>query len=213
MRWMADTTRDIHSLLDALEAKERRRRRNALLYLGLPLIAGLTLTFWTAWQARTLRANERDLASQKLKIDEQKKALEDARNQLRKTRAAIEYVRFGINSFQAGDYSDAIRAYDQAINLDPMNPVVFDLKGYALLRNNQIQEAVATLKHSIEIDPNYIWGHYNLALAYWAGGDHSSALAEIKQVLRIDPTFKDVIRKDVQFNKFNASPAYQDLMR
>jgi tetratricopeptide (TPR) repeat protein len=210
---MVDTAQDIQQLVDALEAKERRGRRNAMLYLGLPLIAGLALTFWTAWQARTLRENEKKLVSLQEEIKNQKTALEDATAQLRKTRSAIEYVRFGINSFQAGNFSAAVRAYDRAIELDPMNPVVFDLKGYSLLREGKVPEAIAALRRSVDIDHNYIWGHYNLALAYWAAGDRSNAVAEVKQVLQIDPSFKEVIGNDVQFKKFNASPAYQELMK
>lgn len=102
---------------------------------------------------------------------------------------------------------------NRAIELDPMNPVVFDLKGYSLLRKSRVREAMATLKRSVEIDPNYVWGHYNLALAYWAAGDRPNAVAEVQTVLHLDLTFKGVIRNDTQFNKFNASPAYQDLMR
>jgi tetratricopeptide (TPR) repeat protein len=94
-----------------------------------------------------------------------------------------------------------------------MNPVVLDLKGYSLLREGKVQEAVAALGRSVEIDPDYIWGHYNLALAYWAAGDRPKAIAEVKEVLRIDPSFKDVIRNDGQFNRFNASPAYRELIK
>lgn len=112
MRRMADTASEMQRLIDALEAKEKRGRRNAALYIVLPIVAGLTLTFWTAWQARTLRSNETELASLKNEIDEQKRAAGEARNQLAKTRAAIEYVRLGINSFQAGDFSAAVDAYE-----------------------------------------------------------------------------------------------------
>jgi len=210
---MADTAIEIQRLIDALEAKEKKGRRNAALYFTLALAFGLTLTFWTAWQARTLKANQEESMSLKKEIDQQKQEAEDARNQLAKTRSAIEYVRFGIDNFQAGDFSAAVDAYDQAIELDPMNPVVFDLKGYSLLREGRVHEAVAALKRSIEIDRNYVWGHYNLALAYWVAGDHTNAIAEVRKVLQLDPTFKNVIRNDVQFNKFSASPEYQNLIR
>lgn len=181
----------------------------AALQIPLALVALGIFTF-VSFRIKPLIYKEQELQN---RIDEQKHALEDARNQLAKTRSAIEYVRLGVNSFQAGNFSEAVRAYDRAIELDPMNPVVFDLRGYSLLREGRVQEAVAALKRSAEIEPEYIWGHYNLALAYWAAGDRSNAVAEVRTVLQLDPTFKNVIRNDGQFKKFNASPAYRELMK
>lgn len=209
---MAKTTTDVQTLLEALDAKERKRRRNAFLYLGLPLVAGLTLTFWTARQALTLRRNGTELSELKQQIDEQKRSLEEAKSQLKNTRSAIEYIRFGINSFQAGNFSAAVSAYDRAIELDPMNPVVFDLKGYSLLRHGEIHKAIETLQRSVELDPTYIWGHYNLALAYWAAGERRNAVTEVRKVLELDRGFRNVIQNDVQFKKFESSSEYRALM-
>jgi tetratricopeptide (TPR) repeat protein len=194
---MEETMKDIQSLLDMLAVKEKKRRRNALLYLALPLLAGLALSFWTAHQAQQLRSLQRQI--------------DDVRTQLKRSRAASEYIRIGIDNYHARKYADAVAAYDRAIELDPMNPVIFDLKGYSLLRNGEYQKAVETLKRSIEIDPTYIWGHYNLSLTYWAAGDRSKAVEEVKKILELNPSFRDVIRSDGQFNKFNVSPEYRVL--
>jgi cytochrome c-type biogenesis protein CcmH/NrfG len=86
----------------------------AALQIPLALVALGIFTF-ISFRIKPLIDKEQELQN---KIDEQKHALEDARNQLAKTRSAIEYVRFGINSFQAGNFSEAVRAYDRAIELD-----------------------------------------------------------------------------------------------
>lgn len=121
-------------------------------------------------------------------------------------------MREGLIDLQSRNYSDAIRKFERAVELDPLNPNAYNLKGYAQFRNKDIPQAIETLKRSIEIDQNYIWGHYNLALAYWDHGDHSMAVEEVKKVLEIKPGFRETFRKDGQFRKFHSSPEYRNII-
>src|SRR5262249_30001827 len=114
---------------------------------------------------------------------------------------------------QSREYEKAIAEYDQALVLDPANPNAYNQKGYAYLRSGRYQEAVDTLKRSLEIDPNFIWGHYNLALAYWARGEQDQAIDEVQAVLRIKPEFRETIAGDGQFDKFNSSPKFVNLIK
>jgi len=216
---MEQINKDMQGLLKMLDAKEKKRRRNAILYLFLPILAAIALTFWSARQAYILKIKARESLSLDQKLQSSEKELSSLQNeiykvrtQLKNTRGAIEFIGIGINSFQMKNYPDAIHAYDKAIELDPENPVVYNLKGYSLLRNGEFQKAVDSLKRSIEIDPTYIWGHYNLALAYWAVGDRSKAVAEVKMVIELDPSFRYIIKMDGQFNKFKVLPEYRNLI-
>ncbi|MCK4224490.1 MAG: tetratricopeptide repeat protein [candidate division Zixibacteria bacterium] len=209
---MEKVTEDIKALLDKLEVKEKKRRRNAMLYFGLPLLAGVALTIWTVWQAQTLKIRTQDLQLLEHKIDDKQRELDFLRTQLQRTKDAGDHVSMGIWFARKGKYSDAIAAYDRAIELDSL-PFVLDLKGYSLLRKGESEKAVKTEKRCIEIDPTYIWCHYNLALAYWARGETSKAVEEVKKVIGLDPSFRDIIGNDVQFKKFEVSPEFKSLIQ
>ena len=195
---MEQEARDIEGLVDRLAAKEKSRRRNALIYLGLPLLAGVTLTIWTVHQAQVLKL--------------QNQALDSLRTQFQKTKEAGDQITWGTNLARKGELSEAIAAYDRAIELDPNNPVVYEVKGYALLVLGRMQEAVESLRRSIEIDSSYIWGHYNLALAYWKLGERSMALEEVEKTLELDSTFRKVIIEHRQFKGYDDDSAFCALL-
>jgi tetratricopeptide (TPR) repeat protein len=72
--------------------------------------------------------------------------------------------------------------------------------------------AIESLEKSIKINPKYVEGHYNLALAYWANQDKKKAISEVKKVLELDPTYKAKIKDDVQFRLFKSSPWFNKLI-
>jgi tetratricopeptide (TPR) repeat protein len=204
--------RELEALVQRLEEKEKAQRRNALIYVGLPLIVGLALTVFAFWQAQNLKLITQTLESSQQEVVTQKQGLESAKAQLSRVNAANDQIRLGVSQFYSKNYSAAIAAYDKAIELDPTNAVVFDLKGYSLLRTGDSQGAIDVLKQAIAIDRKYLWAHYDLALAYWAVGDTSSAVGEVKQLIALDSTFREVIRTDAQFGKFRTSAEFRSLV-
>ena len=138
--------------------------------------------------------------------------LERIQTNVKNARSSFIYVQMGLREFFVRDYAQAIELYDRAIAVDSANPVLYDLKGYALLRQKKPQEAVVALEKSIELDPNYVWGHYNLALAYAATGDLGRGVLHIKKVLNIDPNMKETVRRDGQFKVFRDNAEYRALV-
>jgi tetratricopeptide (TPR) repeat protein len=154
------------------------------------------------WQLSDLN---KQITMKKAEENALKADLEKTKTQLRREREADISLRLAIIKYHSKDYSAAVTYYNKAIKLDPLNPVAYDLKGYALLRNGEPEKAVESLKRSVEIDDSYIFGHYNLALAYWASGNQEKAISEVKKVIVLNPDFVEIIKKDSQFNKFKAS--------
>jgi tetratricopeptide (TPR) repeat protein len=203
---------DIDVMLDKLESGQKKRRLFSLLYTGLPLIIGLVLSFWTMKQAQDLNAKSEQSITLEKEIRIQKESLDSIRSQLQRTREASEHIRIGVNYFHDNNYKAAIRAYDRAIDLDPNNPLAFDLKGYSLLRDGRPGDAVKILRRAIELDSTYIWGYYDLALAYWSAGARQDAIREVQTVIALNPDFREVIKGDGQFSKFTSSKEFQQLM-
>ena len=135
---MEERMQDMDALVDKLTTKEKKRRRYALLYLGLPVLAGLALTFLTARQTidlRTLGDSTSTLQVQLVK----------ARDAAARLPAALDFAH-------KGDYSAAIEQLDTVIALDPLNWAAYELKGKMLLVKRDFVKAVETFKKAMKVD-------------------------------------------------------------
>jgi tetratricopeptide (TPR) repeat protein len=108
-------------------------------------------------------------------------------------------VKAGADQEQSGDFQGAMEKFNEALKIAPDNPPALQAKGYLLLRQGNIDEALTLLQKSANNNPEYEWAHYGLALAYWKKGNSASALDEVRQVLKLDPSFFRTFRGDANF--------------
>jgi tetratricopeptide (TPR) repeat protein len=123
-----------------------------------------------------------------------------------------KHLKKGKEYYHAKDYGNAIQEYLAATSSDYQNYEAWGLMGYAYLRqrgDNYAYEAAQALQRSVRIKPDYLMGHYNLALAYWAWNEPKFAVQEIAKVIQLDPKYEAVINKDPQFSPILKSDVYQ----
>lgn len=123
-----------------------------------------------------------------------------------------EHVRLGKKFAGRKDFDGAIAEYQKAIGADVGDFEAFELMGYAYYRQGLNDKAIEALEESIKINPNHLFGYYNLALAYWAKGDQASALAELKKLFELDGSFREKVKADHQFKVFTVSKEFNDLV-
>jgi tetratricopeptide (TPR) repeat protein len=181
----------------------------SLIYSGFQFAA---LQKAKAQQEQQLNAARAELSALRAQVAEAQKALSDMQEQSRKLREAFTYLQLGVKKFFGHDFNGALPYYEKAIEVNPTNPVLFDLKGYSLLRAGRTHDAVVALEHAIALDPGYVWGHYNLALAYWAEGEKDQAVAEVRKTIEINPSLRKQIREDGQFSAFRESAEFRRLV-
>jgi tetratricopeptide (TPR) repeat protein len=200
--------------VDYKKVRNRSIRSGVISLLGIIIFISSLI-----YASINLKNSNKEITVQKSQIDSlflYKNRLVDSINQVRQqlinSRNASRYISVGINNFHAKDYAAAVDAYDKAIQLDSLNPVIFDLRGYSLFMNKRYDEAIISLKRSVRIDPTYSWGYYDLSLALWAKGLKSESIKAIEKLVEIDPYFKATIKKDVQFNKIIQSPEFKSTL-
>jgi len=194
--------------------KQRSRRSAILSLLGILIFVSSLI-----YASINLSKSEKIIQQQKYEVDSLltvKESINDTLNQLinqlENTRRATRFITMGINHFHNRDYSKAVEAYNLALELDSLNPVVYDYKGYSLYRNKQYDQAIKSLEKAIEIEPSYTWGYYDLSLALWANGNQEEAIEAIKILVSIEPDFKDVIKNDGQFSKMIRHPEIKEII-
>src|SRR4029077_12394482 len=69
---------------------------------------------------------------------------------------------------------------------DPLSSIISTDLGKELIYTRRYDEAVAQLKQTLEMDPDFALAHFWLWYAYTESGKYSEALAEVEK-LQVDP--------------------------
>jgi len=178
--------------------------RNAWVLLGFQLLAAaaaLIVTAWATLQVRPLLAEREQLASEiasgkaqleALRAEEERARTEiaalqaqaaTARAELQGARAATPVLTAAIESFHRKDYAAAIAKYDQALELNPGDAYVYNLKSYSQYKAGDVDSAIDTLSRSLEMNPAYDWGYFDLARYQCAARAYDDALETIARAL------------------------------
>ncbi len=94
-------------------------------------------------------------------------------------------------------------AAEQAIFLDPTDPIAHCALGRVNLNSGDVEMAIDEMQTAIACNPNHSWGHYGLALAYvYGAAKWEDALPHFDSALRLSP--RDPLRWATLFMKGSA---------
>lgn len=98
--------------------------------------------------------------------------------------------------------ADAINVAQQAVALDPKNPLLLEALGNILLKNNLVDNAIQAYEQAINVRPRYASAHYNLATALRQKGDNPTRvvfeLQNTQNLLPSNSPDKDRIAKELK---------------
>ena len=77
-------------------------------------------------------------------------------------------------------------ALETAIRMRPNDPEILMNYGHTLLLSQENQEAIVYYLRSIELKPDWVLSHFNLAIAYETVGEKGLAAAEYQKVIGLD---------------------------
>lgn len=201
----------------------------ALLLFQLTAAAmALGVTAWATFRVRPLLAEKerlevdvqaRQSQLRELKDGEAKARADyaDAERQLGVIRSELEGARKatpelikGINAFHRKQYGQAIMHYDEALRLNPGDAYIYNLKSYSQFKAGDLAGASATMSNSLEVDPTYDWGYFDLARYQCASGAAIAAVETLRAavakrgrpVKRLAPTF---LTTDEEFRRLCAA--------
>lgn len=85
------------------------------------------------------------------------------------------------------NYSEAYSDFDEALALEPHNPIAHTDLGYTHLKNNKLAEALDSFNKAIEIDPKLGHAYLNRGSAYTNIKDLDQALKDFKTAITLLP--------------------------
>ncbi|HSM04655.1 MAG TPA: tetratricopeptide repeat protein [Longimicrobiales bacterium] len=125
--------------------------------------------------------------------------LASVESELLGARCALSRSRAAINAFHTGSYRLAVDLYDEALQCDPGNAYLLNLKAYSLFKSGNVSEALTTQRLSVEADPDYAWGYFDLARFLCALGDFEDAQRTFDDAVSLRPGMVEIAAGDPEF--------------
>jgi len=109
--------------------------------------------------------------------------------------AYLAYALWASRSVALGHAEDTAKALasarasaEQAVSLDPNEPMAHFALGRVHGFTGETEMAIAEMRTAIAINPNFAWGHYGLGWAYYySAGQAEQALPHFDAALRLSP--------------------------
>jgi Flp pilus assembly protein TadD len=111
-----------------------------------------------------------------------------------------KYMDQGIQSCELGHYDQALKDFNNALQLKPNDASLYDLRGMAYRCKNMESQALKDFQKAMELDPKFGRPYRNRAMIYYDRGDFDKSLADLKKAqslgYKVDEDFlKMVARK------------------
>lgn len=113
--------------------------------------------------------------------------------------SALNWVAKGQVLYELKQYPSSMDAFTRATNLDPKRADVWGMKAGAEAKSGKYAEALKSANKGIEIAPKSFVGIYNRACIYALMGEKTSAIADLKKAIELNPGIKNHARTDKDF--------------
>jgi tetratricopeptide (TPR) repeat protein len=181
-----------------------RIRLVAASQIALAIVA-LAISVFVGMKIQPLIEEERrlrgEVESAQVELAQARRDIESTQERLKSSREAVSWVTNGINAYHQGQYREAVALYGRALNLDPENPYIHNLRGYSLFKLKEFDDAIAAQKRAVEVDPRYGWGYFDLARVLCAAERFEEASAAVRQALAIRPDLRGTMSADGEFSR------------
>jgi tetratricopeptide (TPR) repeat protein len=98
----------------------------------------------------------------------------------------------GKTLYRLGEYDEAIKAFDEAIRLDPNYAKAWNNKGIVLKNQGKYDEAIKAFDEAIRLDPTIAATWNNKGSTYVRQGKYNEAIKAYDESIRLDPEDADV---------------------
>jgi len=141
---------------------------------------------------KTAAADDRETcktASGDAAVEACTKAIADKKYKAKKQRRTLSllYTNRGVEYEKKREFDKAIADHDQAIKVDPKNPLAYNNRGNAYAAKQDFAHAVADYDAAIKLNPKYAEAYYNRGLAKRAKGDWAAGDVDIAQAKSLQP--------------------------
>jgi tetratricopeptide (TPR) repeat protein len=160
--------------------------------IQLPIaILAIAVSIYVGIEIKPLLQQRQEL---KQDVQQLKQDIQQNEARLKNLREVIGLVGDGRTDSFNEQYDQALKAFNKALDLDPQNAYILNLKGYALFKLGNFKDALNTFQSAVTVDPNYAWSYVDLALTYCAIGNYDEASKNFTKATELDSNLNQQLR-------------------
>jgi tetratricopeptide (TPR) repeat protein len=103
----------------------------------------------------------------------------------------LGHGELGLVFFQKGQFDEAIRQYQIALEINPNDTLAHVNLGNALSQDGRLGEGIEQYRLAVKINPKMAEAHYNLGMALFHRGQLDDAITQYQEALEIDPSYAE----------------------
>ncbi|XP_077981702.1 tetratricopeptide repeat protein 33-like [Glandiceps talaboti] len=107
--------------------------------------------------------------------------------------------REGATLAEAERYWEAIKRWDEAIDLTPDDATIYEMKAQALMELSEVFPAVQTAEKAVCLNPRWWIAHQTLGRALLGLGEITMALRSFAKALHLNPVEQEVWQDDLMW--------------
>ncbi len=134
-----------------------------------------------------IRKNEELKKALSLASPDEKKRYKGKYEENIKAIGAVDWYEKGLSAGIAGQYGEAIYAFNKSIELDPNNAKFYYNRGVTFGKTGEFQKAIYDYSKTIEIDPKYVLAYINRGTIYGRINNTQHAINDFSKAIEIDP--------------------------
>lgn len=104
---------------------------------------------------------------------------------------STKLINEGLDYAEGGKWEEAIKAYIQAISINPRSAEAFIGMGDAYMSIGKYKEGFAAYRNAIKVAPHSADAHYSLGAAYNDMAQYGEAFKPFVEAIRLDPNFAE----------------------
>ncbi|MFO8038846.1 MAG: tetratricopeptide repeat protein [Sodalinema sp.] len=108
-----------------------------------------------------------------------------------------------------GQYTEAIAAFDRAIEVDERHREAYCAKGSLLITLQRLEEALATYAQAVKVAPDCAEAWYGIARCYALVGHQEPAIDNLKKAIHLNPSLKEQAQQNEAFANLREQDAFQ----
>ncbi len=107
----------------------------------------------------------------------------------------IEYYNQGRQLMAQGNFTEALRYFQEAVRLDPQHALYLTARGYAFLHSGDLEAAQSDFQKAAVIRPKYDWAHIGQGDVLYQKKEYASAIAVYRKALDLGGDQAELYRR------------------
>ena len=125
--------------------------------------------------------------------------------------SATEWFEKGYELVISGNDTDAVKAFNMTIELNPQDAIAYVYRGYSYGKLGNYQQAIKDTNKAIELNPQYAKAYYSRGFVYGELGNYQQAIKDTNKAIELNPQYATAY--DNRANTYGKLGNYQQAIK